>query len=161
MVRGFGQFNDNDPLFTLGDRGTGDEESSEEEERLRWWWRLRRSDGRNPAARRTPAGDPTRQEDRTEQEAESTAETANQGEASTTSNAGARSGKRPRLDGGWGEACKAWASDANKWMHRAQLSTWPHWVYRMYDAYDLARRAAGEKIVLLCALSLFQPNSHS
>ncbi|CAM6105665.1 unnamed protein product [Calypogeia fissa] len=135
----FGQFvSDHEHLLTLGERGTGDDESSEEEERLRWWWRLRRSDGRNSAPRR-------RQEERREQEAESTAEMTNQGDASTTGHGLpglARPSKRLRLEGGWGGACKAWAADESTWMHRAQLSTWPHWVYRMYDAYDLARRAA-------------------
>ncbi|XP_031488709.1 uncharacterized protein LOC116256480 [Nymphaea colorata] len=36
----------------------------------------------------------------------------------------------------------AWALDESKWLCRAQKSFWPHWVYRMYDAFVLARRAA-------------------
>lgn len=137
----FGQLvTGNEQLLRLGERETGDEESSEEEERLRWWWRLRGSDGRDSA--QWP-----RQEERTEPEAESTAEVTNQGDASTTGNVFARPSKRLRRDGGWGGACRAWAADESTWMRRAQLSAWPHWVYRMYDAYDLARRAAGETAV--------------
>ena len=45
---------------------------------------------------------------------------------------------------GWGGACKAWASDESKCLFHIQRTAWPHWVYRMYDAYALARRAAGE-----------------
>ncbi|XP_068643537.1 uncharacterized protein [Aristolochia californica] len=37
---------------------------------------------------------------------------------------------------------KAWAADEPKWLHRAPRAFWSHWVYRMYDAYSLARRAA-------------------
>ncbi|XP_068637924.1 uncharacterized protein [Aristolochia californica] len=37
---------------------------------------------------------------------------------------------------------KAWAADESKWLHRAPRAFWPSWVYRMYDAYSLARRAA-------------------
>eukprot|EP00252_Welwitschia_mirabilis_P018089 TRINITY_DN40278_c0_g1_i1.p1 TRINITY_DN40278_c0_g1~~TRINITY_DN40278_c0_g1_i1.p1 ORF type:complete len:568 (-),score=122.60 TRINITY_DN40278_c0_g1_i1:122-1825(-) len=43
---------------------------------------------------------------------------------------------------GWGNASKAWRHDYSKWKHRAQHSAWPYWVYRMFDAYDLARRVA-------------------
>lgn len=50
--------------------------------------------------------------------------------------------KQSSNDGGWGGAGKAWAADESKWIYRAQCSAWPHWVYRMYDAYNLARRAA-------------------
>lgn len=39
-------------------------------------------------------------------------------------------------------AYRKWRKDASRWSMRAQLSTWPHWVYRQYDAFDLARRAA-------------------
>jgi hypothetical protein len=51
--------------------------------------------------------------------------------------------KRP-VEGGWGGACKAWAVDASKWQRRAQRTAWPHWVYSQFDAYELARRAAGK-----------------
>ncbi|KAG9449106.1 hypothetical protein H6P81_009071 [Aristolochia fimbriata] len=37
---------------------------------------------------------------------------------------------------------RAWAADDPKWSHRAPRAFWPHWVYRMYDAFSLARRAA-------------------
>eukprot|EP00850_Spirogloea_muscicola_P010796 SM000064S19818 [mRNA] locus=s64:540139:544359:- [translate_table: standard] len=36
----------------------------------------------------------------------------------------------------------AWREDGRRWRARAPLAAWPHWVYRMYDAYDLARRVA-------------------
>jgi cereblon len=48
------------------------------------------------------------------------------------------------LEGSWGGACKAWAVDESKWRWRAQRTAWPHWVYRQFDAYELARRAAGK-----------------
>ncbi len=51
--------------------------------------------------------------------------------------------KRPG-EGGWGGARKAWAVDASKWRWRAQRTAWPHWVYSQFDAYELARRAAGK-----------------
>lgn len=41
---------------------------------------------------------------------------------------------------------KRWALDASKCLFQAQRSAWPHWVYRMYDAYDLARHAAGTRL---------------
>lgn len=47
-----------------------------------------------------------------------------------------------KKDGGWEGSRKRWALDESKWLFRAQRSAWPHWVYRMFDAYDLARRAA-------------------
>ncbi|XP_002993858.2 protein cereblon [Selaginella moellendorffii] len=50
--------------------------------------------------------------------------------------------KWSRSDGEWGGASKAWARDEAKWISRGQRAAWPHWVYRMYDAYDLSRRAA-------------------
>ncbi|KAL3679706.1 hypothetical protein R1sor_022662 [Riccia sorocarpa] len=122
-------------------RGGGEDESSEEEERLRWWWRLRR-DGRN-RRRREP-----RRETRTPRDGppqgivESSPEPMDQGETSGTSNGAGPSNKKLKLDGAWGGACKVWAADEKKWLRRAQRTAWPHWVYRMYDAYDLARRAA-------------------
>ncbi|KAH8945724.1 hypothetical protein BDL97_12G055300 [Sphagnum fallax] len=45
-------------------------------------------------------------------------------------------------NGVWGTARTAWSKDARKLVLRAQRSAWPQWVYRQYDAYDLARRAA-------------------
>ncbi|KAH9301317.1 hypothetical protein KI387_012900 [Taxus chinensis] len=50
--------------------------------------------------------------------------------------------KQSSKDGGWGCAGKAWTADESKWRYRPQCAAWPHWVYRMYDAYSLARRAA-------------------
>ncbi|KAH7436015.1 hypothetical protein KP509_06G089400 [Ceratopteris richardii] len=46
------------------------------------------------------------------------------------------------IEGDWGGACKTWALDQSKWLLRPQKAAWPHWVYRMFDAYSLARRAA-------------------
>ena len=43
---------------------------------------------------------------------------------------------------GWGRACKSLAADESKWVYRAHYSSCPHWVYRMYDAYNLSQRAA-------------------
>ncbi|XP_077209860.1 ATP-dependent protease La (LON) domain protein [Tasmannia lanceolata] len=37
---------------------------------------------------------------------------------------------------------KVWAADKSKWLRRAPRSFWPHWVYRMYDSYSLAQKAA-------------------
>ncbi|XP_058074180.1 uncharacterized protein LOC131222940 [Magnolia sinica] len=46
--------------------------------------------------------------------------------------------RRQSLKGdGWK---KVWAADESKWLLRAPRSFWPHWVYRMYDPYCLARR---------------------
>ncbi|KAL2613317.1 hypothetical protein R1flu_025009 [Riccia fluitans] len=119
-----------------GDRG---DESSEEEERLRWWWRLRR-DGRN-RRRREPRRE-NRTPSRSQEMAGSSPEPMDQGETSGTSNGAGPSNEKAKRDGAWGGACRAWAADEKKWLCRAQRTTWPHWVYRMYDAYDLARRAA-------------------
>jgi cereblon len=46
-------------------------------------------------------------------------------------------------NGVWWTARTAWSKDARKLVLRAQHSAWPQWVYHQYDAYDLARRAAG------------------
>lgn len=46
--------------------------------------------------------------------------------------------------GPYANAYKMWRNDASRWKTRAQLTSWPHWVYRQYDTYHLARRAAGE-----------------
>ncbi|KAH7429506.1 hypothetical protein KP509_09G053000 [Ceratopteris richardii] len=37
---------------------------------------------------------------------------------------------------------RRWALDASKSLSMGQCSAWPHWVYRMHDAYYLARHAA-------------------
>ncbi|MCO5612818.1 hypothetical protein L7F22_067089 [Adiantum nelumboides] len=50
--------------------------------------------------------------------------------------------RRRSVEADWGGACKAWALDESKWLLRPQQTAWPHWVYRMFDAYSLARRAA-------------------
>ncbi|GAQ86521.1 Putative ATP-dependent protease PIL [Klebsormidium nitens] len=42
----------------------------------------------------------------------------------------------------WQGVSKAWAADDATWRIRAPLSAWPYWVYRMHDAYVLARRVA-------------------
>lgn len=46
--------------------------------------------------------------------------------------------------GVWANPHKKWRKDASRWGVRAQLTAWPHWVYRQFDAYDLAGRAAGK-----------------
>eukprot|EP00249_Psilotum_nudum_P021742 c28226_g1_i3 orf=384-2126(-) len=116
---------------------TNEENSSEDETRHRWWWRRR-------ANRRISVGH-TRQEQRNLRPSEVSRDdsVADDHSESMEAISGSSSlGKRRKIDGGWGGACKAWAADEAKWMRRAQCSAWPHWVYRMYDAYDLARRAA-------------------
>lgn len=137
---------ESDDLLRVLERG---DESSEEEERPGSW--------RNRRVRRRAedAVGSFRGGDTGAQEAHVRADDANVvGNVSTSTVAqvmygGESSGgghvsgvKRPR-EGGWGAACKAWATDAGKWKFRAQCSAWPHWVYRQFDAYDLARRAAG------------------
>jgi cereblon len=48
-----------------------------------------------------------------------------------------------RAQGGpYAKAYQMWRKDASRWKMRAQLTAWPHWVYRQYDPFDLARRAA-------------------
>lgn len=47
--------------------------------------------------------------------------------------------------GPYAYAYQMWRKDASRWNKRAQLTALPHWVYRQYDTYDLARRAAGER----------------
>ena len=50
-----------------------------------------------------------------------------------------------RSQGGpYSNAYRMWRKDAFRWSKRAQLTALPHWVYRQYDTFDLARRAAGE-----------------
>lgn len=93
------------------------------------WWRQRRPHRRN--SRRSPGY------------------SLSQSTSVTNRNDNRDGGDSPSLerkqssdDRGWGRAGKAWAADESKWIYRAQRSAWPHWVYRMYDAYNLARRAA-------------------
>ena len=47
-------------------------------------------------------------------------------------------------NGVWVNAYAKWREDAARNSMKAQLAFWPHWVYRQFDAYDLARRAAGK-----------------
>ncbi|KAG0578077.1 hypothetical protein M758_5G197300 [Ceratodon purpureus] len=51
------------------------------------------------------------------------------------------SGVRPQ-GGPYANAYRMWRKDASRWSMRAQLTALPHWVYRQYDTFDLARRAA-------------------
>ncbi|CAK9273654.1 unnamed protein product [Sphagnum jensenii] len=62
--------------------------------------------------------------------------------APVAQDSGSAIGVERLLEGSWGGACKAWAVDESKWRWRAQRTAWPHWVYRQFDAYELARRAA-------------------
>eukprot|EP00897_Mesotaenium_endlicherianum_P003090 jgi/Mesen1/2809/ME000172S01962 len=64
------------------------------------------------------------------------------GDADLPGGAHRQGGSSRREGDAWGGACIAWGVDERAWMKRAQLSAWPHWVYRMYDAFDLARRVA-------------------
>ncbi|KAJ7569659.1 hypothetical protein O6H91_01G087600 [Diphasiastrum complanatum] len=98
---------------------------SEDVEPLLWWRRQQRFPGRGE--RSETSGDWNEND---------------QGESSGALNSILPVRKKARIDWGWGGACKAWASDESKWMFRAQRTAWPHWVYRMFDAYDLSRRAA-------------------
>ncbi|KAG0611107.1 hypothetical protein M758_7G116100 [Ceratodon purpureus] len=134
---------ESEDLLRVLERG-GDDESSEEEERPGFWGnrRVRRRGEENgglqiESYRAGPVTANVQPSDRME--------TANEpiyaGESSAAISQHIAGVKRPR-EGGWGAACKAWATDARKWNHRAQCSAWPHWVYRQFDAYDLARRAA-------------------
>ncbi|KAF9613774.1 hypothetical protein IFM89_011498 [Coptis chinensis] len=47
-------------------------------------------------------------------------------------------GRKPEVCERW----KAWVAAESKLSCRASRSFWPHWVYRMYDSYGLAQRAA-------------------
>lgn len=134
---------ESDDLLRVLERG--DDESSEEEERLRWWWqrrgvRQRGVENGEESQRDMQLGDGSDNQD----------QPMYHGETSGP-NGHVAGVKRPREDG-WGGACKAWASDAGKWRHRAQRTAWPHWVYRQFDAYDLARRAAGGFLLYLLAM---------
>ena len=58
--------------------------------------------------------------------------------------------------GPYANAYRMWRKDASRWSMRAQLTALPHWVYRQYDTFDLARRAAGEcEILRLCFYTLY------
>lgn len=53
-----------------------------------------------------------------------------------SSTSGSQSCKREDPDRGWVK------TDFNK-VRRVPRAFWPYWVYRMYDSYSLAERAAG------------------
>ena len=141
---------ESEDLLRVLERGVGDDESSEEDERPGFWGnrRVRRRGEEN--------GGLEVESYRGEQVTAAVQSNVNQvssimeavaqplytGEPSAAVGGHVAGVKRPR-EGGWGAACKAWATDARKWRHRAQCSAWPHWVYRQFDAYELARRAAG------------------
>jgi cereblon len=137
---------ESEDLLRVLERGVGDDESSEEEERPGFWGnrRVRRRGDGLEVESYTRGGQVT-----ADAQPSDRMETADQpmytGESSTAATTGGQVAgvKRPR-ECGWGAACKAWATDARKWNHRAQCSSWPHWVYRQFDAYELARRAAGK-----------------
>lgn len=138
---------ESDELLRVLERGVGDDESSEEEERLRWWWRRRRVRQRGVDNFSLEEGNDRGEElqgreMQTGDSSLSSEQAGYPGESSGVSNGHATNVKKPP-EGGRGGCCKAWATDAGKWKCRAQRSAWPHWVYRQFDAYDLARRAAG------------------
>jgi cereblon len=137
---------ENDDLLRVLERGVGDDESSEEEERLGYWQnrrvRRRADDSSDLAAGSYRTVDPQTATAAAAEDAHDIPVNIERPMYSGESSGGHVTGvKRPR-EGGWGAACKAWASDAGKWRFRAQCTAWPHWVYRQFDAYDLARRAA-------------------
>lgn len=111
----------------------GDGSASEDEETSRrWWWSSRRERGTLAAQR-----------DRVETALRASPRTI--GESECRVNEATIKRRRPNRDSteeDWGGACKAWVSDESKRLLCAQRTAWPHWVYRMYDAYNLARRAA-------------------
>lgn len=135
---------ENDELLQVLERGIGDDESSEEEERLRWWSRRRRVRQRGVDNFDLEEGEErqARGEMQTGDVFQSSEQSGYPAESSGITNDHATRVKGPP-EGGRGGCCKAWATDAGKWRYRAQRSAWPHWVYRQFDAYDLARRAAG------------------
>ncbi|KAG0572193.1 hypothetical protein KC19_VG075100 [Ceratodon purpureus] len=144
LLRRLTQFaGESDELLRVLERGVGDDEISEEEERLTCWWRrnrvgqsgveifafAERNDGvEEPLGRGIQTGD-------------SSLSSEYPGESSGVPIGSPTHVKRPP-EGGRGGCCKAWSTDAGKWRYKAQCSAWPHWVYRQFDAYDLARRAA-------------------
>lgn len=138
---------ENDDLLRVLERGVGDDESSEEEERPGYWQnrrvRRRADQSSDLAAGSYRTVDPQTATAAAAEDAHDIPLNIERPMYSGESSGGPVTGvKRPR-EGGWGAACKAWASDAGKWRFRAQCTAWPHWVYRQFDAYDLARRAAG------------------
>ncbi|KAH8962405.1 hypothetical protein BDL97_05G100700 [Sphagnum fallax] len=131
-----------DDLLRVIEREMGDE-NDDEEERLRWLWRIQRvhhsglqtlgHDGEGNAV-----GEGSQ---RVENQDSEEMDRQEQG-APVAQNSGSAIGVERLLEGSWGGACKAWAVDESKWRWRAQRTAWPHWVYRQFDAYELARRAA-------------------
>ncbi|XP_024384992.1 uncharacterized protein [Physcomitrium patens] len=142
---------ENDDLLRVLERGVGDDESSEEEERPGHDWRSRRVRRRGEengslevenyrGGESLVMGD-VQPSVRMDNLLSNVDQPMHSCESSAVGNGLVTGVKRPR-EGGWGAACKAWATDARKWRHKAQCTAWPHWVYRQFDAYDLARRAA-------------------
>ena len=138
---------ENNEFILALQRVGGEDESSEEEEEQRWWSRRRilqrgvenvgLGEG-NDTAEEVQARTDTQRDDALQ----SNEQPAFPGESSEMSSGHVANVRRPR-EGGHGGCCKAWTTDAKNWSHRAPRSAWPHWVYRQFDAYDLARRAAG------------------
>ena len=136
---------ESEDLSRVLERGVGDDESSEEEERPGFWGNRRvRRRGEGLEVESYTSGGQVTADAQPSDRMETTDQPMYTGESSAAATTGGHVAgvKRPR-EGGWGAACKAWATDARKWNHRAQCSSWPHWVYRQFDAYELARRAAG------------------
>lgn len=141
---------ESDELLRVLEGGVGDDESSEEEER---WSRRRRVRQRGVNNFDLEEGDEPQAsgEIQTGDVSQCSEQAGYPGESSGVSNEPTTRGKGPP-EGGRGGCCKAWAADAGKWRYRAQRSAWPHWVYRQFDAYDLARRAAGKLVPPIQAL---------
>lgn len=108
--------------------------SEDDETSPRWWWSSRR-DRRNWSSQ-------SRQAERMDNLDASQIHSGGIDCSASEATVQRQKPCRRSVEADWGGACKAWASDESKWLLRPQRTAWPHWVYRMYDAYNLARRAA-------------------
>ncbi|KAK1265804.1 hypothetical protein QJS04_geneDACA002637 [Acorus gramineus] len=65
--------------------------------------------------------------------------------ASTSGSSDLKTCKESSTGGNSGENGKLerdLAANNTRWLHKAPMTFWPHWVYEMYDSYSLAQRAA-------------------
>ncbi|KAI5057766.1 hypothetical protein GOP47_0027781 [Adiantum capillus-veneris] len=107
--------------------------SEDDETSPRWWWSSRR-DRRNWSSQ-------SRQAERVDN-SDGARILSGGSDCSASESTFQEEPCRQSVEADWGGACKAWASDESKWLLRPPRTSWPHWVYRMFDAYNLARRAA-------------------
>ncbi|MCO5589420.1 hypothetical protein L7F22_043387 [Adiantum nelumboides] len=108
--------------------------SEDDESSPRWWWSLRR-DIRNQSSQ-------PRQAERVDNLDAARFLSGGSDFSANETPFQKQKHRRRSVEADWGGACKAWALDESKWLLRPQQTAWPHWVYRMFDAYSLARRAA-------------------